>query len=677
MKKNLLLCLLALLAALPLRAQIPVQGRVVAPDGRGIADVHVELRPVLRLYERGLRELQGLGEPAAMARTVSGAEGEFFLTAPEMGTWWLLLQADGFVAMQSNPFPVFDDVHLFPAEMQPDRGLRVRIAGSDGSPLAGARVRAFPESGSSLSSQGWQMAERNGVSGPDGALRLSRTAGEALRLWILAPGYPAQEHPASADGAVLKLERGAPGRLWVSRSGKSVAGALVREAQSGFLLGQSDERGNLKLEAPKSGAWEARVEPRDARATVFPIRNPLQKTVNLTLPLPLRIEGRVLDRGTGKPLPGAWVWTMDDPAALARTDAAGTYTLDGLTPSWVWLVAAAPGYFWNNASSLIPELVPEKGASRSAPALALVASGALAGTVVDEEGRPLAGVRIRGLAAGGEGETEWFRASTSAQGRFRVSSLGEGSYALILSRPGFAAERKNVSLAPGERRTDLRFLLRPGRAAAGLLVDEDGEPVAGAEVELVRSVTAARAIDDEALAEDRLFQATTGSDGRFQLGDLPAGWFELNIRHRDFQSLREKALELPREASVEDLGTFVLKRGAALEGRVRDPSGSFRSPTLKSGRPPPATPRRRGPVPTAASASRASTPRQASFWRSAGAGTCPWVSRSRPCLPSPSRSRFPSRPASRAGLSPWRASPSPAHRCGRSWSGLRRWSTPP
>ena len=567
MKRPLLLpCLglLAILSALPLRAQTPIRGKVVSPDGRGLAGVRVELRPVLRVYDQGLRELQGLGEPEAAARTVSGAEGEFLLSTPKMGIWRLLLQAEGFVAMQSSPLPVFDDVRLDPVEMRPSRGWLVRIAGADGSPLAGARVRAL--SSWPRPSQGWLPADRGGVSGADGTLRLSHAAGETLRLWILAPGYPAQEHPAAVDGAVAKLERGTPGRLWAARSGKAVPGAVVREAGSGLLLGQTDERGILGFEAPKSGRWKARVEPRDARATVFPVENPLHKTVSLALPSPLAVQGRVVDQTTGGPVAGAWVWTLDDPAAFARTDAAGSYRLGGLVPAGTWLLADATGYFWN---SFVP------GPKASAPTLALVPSGTLAGIVVDESGQPLEGVRIRGLVRGDGEEIEHFRASTSAQGRFRVSRLGQGSFELVLSRPGFAAARETVSLSSGESRADLRFVLRPGRAATGLLLDEAGDPVAGAEVELVRSVTAAPGdFEEESVAEDRLFRTATGSGGRFRIDDLPAGGYELNAHLRGFRPLAEKGLELPREESVQDLGTFVLKRGAALEGRVRDPSGS-------------------------------------------------------------------------------------------------------
>ena len=104
-------------------------------------------------------------------------------------------------------------------------------------------------------------------------------------------------------------------------------------------------------------------------------------------------------------------------------------------------------------------------------------------------------------------------------------------------------------------------------AVSGLVVDGRGKPVAGAQVELLRSREPA------ALAEDGLYRAATGADGRFGIPLVSPGRFDLLVRRSGFAPLERVGLEVPSGRGAVDLGRFALERGAALSVRVADSEG--------------------------------------------------------------------------------------------------------
>jgi hypothetical protein len=102
--------------------------------------------------------------------------------------------------------------------------------------------------------------------------------------------------------------------------------------------------------------------------------------------------------------------------------------------------------------------------------------------------------------------------------------------------------------------------LTPSGFLAGTVVDEDGSPVAQAEVLVYFA-----GYDDEAA------RVRTGSDGSFRLTGLPIGWFDLEARRPGYLSFRIPGLELRPDSA--DLGALVLTRGRRLEGRAIGPLG--------------------------------------------------------------------------------------------------------
>lgn len=502
-------------------AGIAVRGRVLGPGGAPAGNARIELHPVLSRYEAGVREVEGK-EPAAISArittttTTAGPDGRFVLLAPQPGMWRIVADAEGFVPQQRLLVPLLEETELVPVELPVDSGLRVRVLSREGAPVAGTRVLGEIQSRFPAAAPGgWTPVERQGTSGADGFVRLPKTADETLRLRVAAPGFPVQEGPTTrARAAAVRL----------------VPGTLVRDP--------------------------APPQP-------------------LALPPAASLSGRVVDRHTRAPLPGALVWAVSDPGRWVRTEADGTFRLPDIAASLEsGLAAAALGH--------APGVLSLQGiAPRDPLVLALAPTATLRGTVVDARGRQLADAELSisllgGGTGEGTGEKESHAARTSADGLFQASGLQAGaSYLVTAHHPGFAPASAPVTLPkPGSLVPDLRLVLGRGKTAFGRVVDEGGRPVAGARVELL-SGTAGRVVaSDRSAGGDVPLEARTGADGKFELRHLPGSWFRLRIEAGGFLALERDGMQLPAGTARADFGRFVLQRGAAFRGWTGDPDGA-------------------------------------------------------------------------------------------------------
>ncbi len=204
------------------------------------------------------------------------------------------------------------------------------------------------------------------------------------------------------------------------------------------------------------------------------------------------LTGRVVDEH-GKPVAGATVaqyqrWKPGRPEAenwaRATTDAAGQFSLaverapEAKGPPRRACVAA-PGYAVASAA-----LSPDR------PTTVTLSTrwAAVAGQVLDEAGKPLAGARAQVYTASRPGDPApvlWpvppgvLEALTDAGGAFRIGGLPAGSTATMwFSAPGKALEVEGSVTAGTE---DMLVVLPPGGCVRGRVL-HDGQPVAGAYV---------------------------------------------------------------------------------------------------------------------------------------------------------------------------------------------------
>jgi hypothetical protein len=144
------------------------------------------------------------------------------------------------------------------------------------------------------------------------------------------------------------------------------------------------------------------------------------------------------------------------------------------------------------------------------------APGLLEGTVVSTlTGEPVVRAHVRVHGDGQDSGT--YGAMTNDSGKFSISPLPAGSYSVVVVRVGFSAppedDRTNeFTLAPGQRKDDLKLRLTPDGSITGTVVDSEGAPVQGA------AVTAGSA------------RANTDRQGRYRLGGLTPGRYRVKAQ---------------------------------------------------------------------------------------------------------------------------------------------------
>lgn len=600
--RALVACLLVCVPSLAWAAgEIPVKGRVLDSSGKGVAKAAVSLMPVLPPLEKRRLELSGKPTAAPEKATVADADGRFQLRAPGPGAFKVVASGPGLATAEVDVSILLAPRELAPLRLERAEFLKVKVLGKDGKPLAGVRVVAIPAEG------GRRRFFSNGEGVPSskpvttdaaGVATLEAPADEPLRLVTLPPGFPEIQKTVTASGTTVELraEAGCPRRLEVREAaGKPAAGALLSSAH--FALGVTDGDGRLTVTAPCREPWTLTIHGADgasAQTRLIPPPHaasaasakseapPVQKVV---LAPPVQWTGRVLAAETRQPLAGAFVWVSGNPAGFVRTDARGSYQISlpagaagSPSPSFN---AGLPDY----AGSTEPAMAaaPTAGAAGAAgvvaaPTLLLKATAALAGVVVDGQGKPIAGAEVKAQRSAGAGPRAFSRqlATSDDQGAFRIQVMPGLSYTLHAVHARFAPAKLAVEgrLAPLATRSGIRLTMEPGLAAFGKVVDGEQKPVAGAELTLspVEPGAARRSVFPGSSPAES-YSAVSAGDGSFQLEHLPAGRFDLAAKAEGYAPLTVRGLALGERPEAKDLGTMVLVPGAVLEGVVVDAKG--------------------------------------------------------------------------------------------------------
>jgi len=143
-------------------------------------------------------------------------------------------------------------------------------------------------------------------------------------------------------------------------------------------------------------------------------------------------------------------------------------------------------------------------------AVMVLSSGVtVSGLIIDNSGKPVTGVLITR-------NHEWRNPSavlqTDADGRFKISNLLPGEIVLTLQAKGL--EPQTLDLAVTNQMAELKVAMMPGKIFKGRVLDEDGQPVSGASVQMDRA-------NLEPLEFD--WSTTTDGEGRFLCDSAPSG----------------------------------------------------------------------------------------------------------------------------------------------------------
>jgi protocatechuate 3,4-dioxygenase beta subunit len=569
--------LILLLSSPAFAAPIPVGGQVspVVKDARAL------LIPLVSEIEAGRLELEGKADPEPVASAAVAADGSFRLEAPEPGMYRVMVQAPGFVPREKQLAPLLEETDLPAVELEKDVRVEVRVTGADGKPVQGARVRIGdpPGSGSWDMDDGeWQAPPRSGLTDAQGKLVLAREPSEGLVVRAGAPGLPfVEKRDVRTSTVSLTLPQGSTRELRVlDAAGKPVPGALVRLGEARWTAGRTGADGVLPV--PLAGKLKLQVlaiaeDGRSASLYLEPKKPEETGPRDLRLPASETLSGRVVSTATGLPVSGALVWARD-PGAFRRTGADGGYKMSAVSGRELSVAAAAAGFYKGRSNWAV------KAGERRAPTLALEPAFTAAGVVVDDQGKPVAGVEIKAIIhPGARAMDRWDSggsARTTAAGRFRIPRLAGGvAHQLRLTRKGYAPATADVPPAePGSPSSELRIVLRKGRTASGRVVDSADKPVARAWVVLEPEPSGGMMIRMMSGSDDSgRFEAVADASGRFELPDVPAGTFQLLAGGSGYAPITVPGLAVPEGSGATDLGTVVLVRGVALEGYVTDPKG--------------------------------------------------------------------------------------------------------
>ena len=406
-----------------------------------------------------------------------------------------------------------------------------------------------------------------------------------------APGHAATEPltwtTGSGDTGALLFElppgTSLEGRVVEAAGGAPVAGALADVRGEGEL-GNVYQSGGLESYGPTRTDADGRfrtaalpfdrivtlvVSARGYRRAEVPMR--LVRGVDAREPVLVALEPGGAVRGSvsrpdGSPAVGATVyavpegddrmrrhpdWGFSDRRPLqAKTDARGEFVLDGLALGASWCATATADGFARAEDAC--GLVPTRAHSELVAALRLRAPAAVVLRVRDPEDRPVVVKRVVHIFDAGRSE------SLDETGTVRFEFLDPGSHTVDLTLPGFVSQRVPFDLAEGER-LERTVRLARGVAIAGTLLDDQGRPVADADVKAGR----------KGVPRWPIGQASTDAEGRFRIEGLEPGEHSLDAYGNGIHVRRVDGIAAPSDGV-----RLVANRLAKVHARVRVPEGS-------------------------------------------------------------------------------------------------------
>jgi protocatechuate 3,4-dioxygenase beta subunit len=500
--------------------------------------------------------------------------------------------------------------------LEPPGNAIVMVERPDGRPAAGMRVYPW-QYRARFNSIPMDVAELiAATTGPEGRAVFDAVAqGEMFYIEARSPEFGIQgrfHNPNGADPAVLALRAVSTvkGRL-TAKDPKDLKGWKVRgwtnigytnfvaPLVDGAATGTVDDEGRFTLGPIAVGSLILQLDPPDGLPVVADVPAEIavvegkEASAEIRLLRPTAVAGRIVERGTGKPVPGFKVTLIDRSGRKHRsedatTDADGRYALTSL-PGRIMVVYSRPPRthaLIPSQTDTMPEFDVPAGVERFElpPREVRAAAAPVRGVVRDEAGRAVAGAAIEADYTFPFEKTTYGGAKASATtdeaGNFVLDGLPPDAKLLITAR---RLDRKNsvpvevVADANAPRLVEVKVEARPVYAASGRVLDSDGRPVPNALVRLQSRGQGphpqfARQVSLVGNAEIR-----TGPDGVFRTpGELegrPAEYYA-EVSADGFPAARTDWMPAP-QGDLLRFDDLALRRKSprAVEGRVVDREG--------------------------------------------------------------------------------------------------------
>lgn len=326
--------------------------------------------------------------------------------------------------------------------------------------------------------------------------------------------------------------------------GRSAAARAVVRSDGTFVL-PNMAPGPVKLYAQFS------AQPPGAGGAPVEVTAPAGDVI-LTIPRPLRIEGKVIEKATNQPVREFSVavrryrgFGMNSQSFVSDE---GRFTLENIVENKLDIVVTAPGYAPGTLSNITAV------AEGTEPLTVQLERGAKLVVRVTSEGRavPDARVQITGATREAASPSRW--QVTDAEGVFTFDSLAPGEYVVQVMKKGFAGARKGAEATIGKE-AQLDIALSRGRELRGRVTDGEGRPVANARV-VVRSGPSFTASGGA--------RSLTDSEGMFTLEGMLDGLHTIAAEKNGYLPATAQSVDPAKEPML----TLTLHRGGTLTGRV-------------------------------------------------------------------------------------------------------------
>jgi hypothetical protein len=320
---------------------------------------------------------------------------------------------------------------------------------------------------------------------------------EVFAMWKRRPGWY-DGHPPFADEAIGERSR-APGLPF-----RAV----------------SDADGRLRMEHLAAGDYDVCLWTPDAVPEFTTLHVPAQTPPAWTIRRSQSIAGRV-QLADGTPVPGAWV-ALAAPDGRpfyvdthghgigAAADERGAFRLDAVGTGTYRLLVGATGLGQDGTCATLSDPI----VAGATDVLVIVVPGrSLRGRLLGAGGRPVEKVSVICDSEDGSSLSRHV-VTTGEDGTFVVRAMDATPHSLV----AFGKETAAIRLHAVAGADPVELQLAAGRTVTGVLVEADGKPVGGQELEVRRTS------DDRMWIGSRQF--TTDAGGRFRIpGLLAASYF--------------------------------------------------------------------------------------------------------------------------------------------------------
>ncbi|MBI4556299.1 MAG: carboxypeptidase regulatory-like domain-containing protein [Candidatus Hydrogenedentes bacterium] len=508
-----------------------------------------------------------------VVRTTTDDQGAFRFERLWLERWRLLVKAEGYAPYFSDWIRVGDEAVV----------LRIGPGGSisgtveeaqSASPVVGVRVMIRDK-------EQWTPVETR--SDENGQFQLSAIVPGPHRLlvnderYILQGDLPevtvAEGQETSGIKIIVTAGGVIRGRVYDRDSGEGIPGVEVRaDSRIGNpKISKSDLTGAYAIQGLPSGPCQvtrgeakgyAQARYQD-RLTVSVESGQETSGVDFALAKGLTVSGRVVDVA-GNPIAGAQVRARSVSAGsrdseAARTGLDGVFEIGGLSATnQLYVSAEKEGLA---AAPVGPTTLTD--APLTDIVITLSKAGTVAGTVVDNNGRPLAGVHVHAYSRNPMSSHFAIPSSqTDASGNFLVRGLFADTYGIGLRSPAsrgpsMREEHARVDVGPGQDVTGVRIQFEPteGLNLAGRVTDTSGQPVSRATVQAQGGGSSGPSFGT----------AQSDADGRYRITGLTDGVFNVALQHPKYSRAQAENIESGRE----DVDFVLVGRGN-IAGQVVD-----------------------------------------------------------------------------------------------------------